>query len=81
MVTKLLPSLLLSALSDALAANFNPSITWICALFLLCYVGIEVSLGGWLVSFMLKVRHGENFASGMVATGFWVGFPKVKIFP
>lgn len=50
----------------------NP-ITWICAFFLLSYVGIEVSLGGWLVSFMLKVRHGEKFASGMVATGFWLG--------
>lgn len=49
------------------------SITWICALFLLCYVGVEVSLGGWLVTFMLKVRHGEDFVSGMVVTGFWLG--------
>ena len=50
----------------------NP-ITWICAVFLLGYVGVEVSLGGWVVTFMLRVRHGEPFASGMVATGFWLG--------
>lgn len=50
----------------------NP-ITWICAFFLLCYVGVEVSLGGWLVTFMLRVRHGGKFESGMVVTGFWLG--------
>jgi fucose permease len=48
-------------------------ITWICAVFLLCYVGVEVSLGGWLVTFMLKVRHGQPFPSGLVVTGFWLG--------
>jgi fucose permease len=48
-------------------------ITWLCAIFLLLYVGVEVSLGGWLVTFMLKVRHGEPFASGLVVTGFWLG--------
>jgi fucose permease len=50
----------------------NP-ITWICAIFLLLYVGVEVSLGGWLVTFMLKVRDGGKFESGLVATGFWLG--------
>ncbi|KAK4073556.1 hypothetical protein Purlil1_13018 [Purpureocillium lilacinum] len=47
--------------------------SWLCAFFLLCYVGIEVSLGGWIVVFMTKVRGGEPFASGMAATGFWLG--------
>ena len=45
-------------------------ISWICAIFLLGYVGVEVSLGGWLVTFMLRVRHGTPFASGMTVTGF-----------
>jgi fucose permease len=36
-------------------------------------VGIEVALGGWIVKFMLEVRDGEEFASGMTATGFWMG--------
>ncbi|KAI9724052.1 MAG: hypothetical protein M1812_000770 [Candelaria pacifica] len=48
-------------------------VTWICALFLLGYVGIEVALGGWIVEFMIKVRHGDPFASGMTSTGFWLG--------
>lgn len=48
-------------------------VTWICAFFLLCYVGVEVSLGGWIVTFMLRVRHGAAFQSGLVLTGFWLG--------
>nr|OQO23132.1 hypothetical protein B0A51_10089 [Rachicladosporium sp. CCFEE 5018] len=47
--------------------------TWLCAIFLLGYVGIEVSLGGWIVVFMIDIRDGAAFASGMVATGFWLG--------
>ncbi|OLN96117.1 Bypass of stop codon protein 6-like protein 2 [Colletotrichum chlorophyti] len=48
-------------------------VTWLCAIFALGYVGLEVSLGGWIVTFMLQVRHGQEFASGMTATGFWAG--------
>ncbi|KAJ6088189.1 hypothetical protein N7486_009450 [Penicillium sp. IBT 16267x] len=45
----------------------------LCALFLLGYVGVEVALGGWIVTFMIRVRQGGAFASGMTATGFWLG--------
>ena len=48
-------------------------VTWLTALFLLGYVGIEVALGGWIVLFMIQVRHGAPFASGMISTGFWLG--------
>nr|POE72432.1 bypass of stop codon protein 6 [Quercus suber] len=48
-------------------------VTWLAALFLLGYVGAEVALGGWIVTFMLRVRQGGDFASGMTATGFWLG--------
>jgi fucose permease len=48
-------------------------ITWLCSLFLLIYVGTEVSVGGWVVTFMLRVRHGSPFASGLTSTGFWCG--------
>jgi fucose permease len=47
--------------------------TWICTAFLFVYVGVEVALGGWIVTFMIKERHGSNFAAGMVGTGFWLG--------
>lgn len=48
-------------------------VTWIVGVFLLCYVGAEVSVGGWIVVFMQDIRHGEPFANGLVATGFWLG--------
>lgn len=32
-----------------------------------------VSTGGWIVTFMINVRHGQPFSSGMTATGFWLG--------
>ncbi|GAB1198334.1 hypothetical protein APSETT444_007653 [Aspergillus pseudonomiae] len=48
-------------------------VTWLCAFFLLGYVGIEVALGGWIVTFMMQIRNGEAFASSMTATGFWLG--------
>lgn len=58
---------------EALMRRPAARVTWTVAVFMLCYVGAEVSLGGWIVNFMLVVRHGEAFASGMVATGFWLG--------
>lgn len=33
----------------------------------------RVSLGGWVVEFLLRERNGAPFASGMVATGYWLG--------
>ncbi|KAK7212692.1 hypothetical protein V2G26_019870 [Clonostachys chloroleuca] len=48
-------------------------VTWIGALFLLGYVGAEVSLGGWIVQFMIRVREAENFSAGMTSVGFWLG--------
>lgn len=62
-----------SSLKEALLTLPAARVTWLCALFLLCYVGVEVALGGWIVKFMLEVRRGEPFASGMTATGFWLG--------
>lgn len=48
-------------------------ITWLVAFFLLGYVGAEVSLGGWIVTFMLRVRHAEAFSAGLTVTFFWLG--------
>lgn len=48
-------------------------ITWLMAFFLLGYVGAEVSLGGWIVTFMIDVRHASHFDAGLVVTFFWLG--------
>lgn len=66
-------------MKEALVRLPYARVTWICALFLLGYVGIEVALGGWIVKFMLEVRKGGDFASGMTATGFWMGLTVGRI--
>lgn len=62
-----------SRMHEALLQRPAARVSWLCAVFLLCYVGVEVALGGWIVTFMIDVRHGAAFASGMTATGFWLG--------
>lgn len=37
------------------------------------------ALGGWIVTFMIRVRHGARFASGMTATGFWLGITVSRV--
>ena len=61
------------AARGATRAALKTRVAWISAVFLLVYVGIEVALGGWIVNFMIEVRSGNEFDSGMVATGFWLG--------
>ncbi|KAK2772658.1 major facilitator superfamily transporter [Colletotrichum kahawae] len=70
------------------AKSFKTSNTWnclknrvvlVCSAFLLAYVGSEVALGGWLVTFMIDVRGGSAFASGLTASGFWAGITVGRI--
>ncbi|KAI0278077.1 MFS general substrate transporter [Russula aff. rugulosa BPL654] len=42
------------------------------ALFILVYVGVEVTIGGWIVTYMIHVRHGGP-SSGYISTGFFGG--------
>ena len=44
------------SLRDALTKSPSARVTWLCALFLLGYVGIEVALGGWIVVFSEFIR-------------------------
>jgi fucose permease len=43
------------------------------ALFLLLYVGSEVSLGNWAYSFLTEERREEQVFSGLVVSGYWLG--------
>ncbi|ROT42674.1 MFS general substrate transporter [Sodiomyces alkalinus F11] len=47
--------------------------TWLCSLFFFTYMGVEVGLGGWVVTFMLRVRDASAYASGISGSGFWAG--------
>jgi fucose permease len=51
----------------------------LCSFYLLAYVGSEVALGGWLVTFMIKVRGGDVYHSGIVASGLWAGITLGRI--
>jgi fucose permease len=62
-----------SRLKEACLSLPAARVTWLCALFFLGYVGVEVALGGWIVEFMIRVRDANPFSSGMSATGFWLG--------
>lgn len=48
-------------------------VVWLAALFLLFYVGTEVSLGSWSFSFLTQERHGQILFSGWTVSGYWVG--------
>ncbi|CUM65975.1 uncharacterized protein PRCAT00003629001 [Priceomyces carsonii] len=54
-----------------LALRFH--VTWILSFFVLFYQGSEVSLGGWIVTYLLDYRGGNSSQVGYVASGFWGG--------
>lgn len=39
-------------------------VMWVSAIFPLIYVGIEVALGRWIVTYMIRVHSGDPFATG-----------------
>ncbi|KAF7857283.1 hypothetical protein EAF04_009524 [Stromatinia cepivora] len=62
-----------SAKTGRLREALSHKLTWIFAAFIFGYVGAEVSLGGWIVTFMTQVRSGTTFSSSLTSTGFWAG--------
>jgi fucose permease len=48
-------------------------IVWWASLFLLLYVGIEVSLGSWGYSFLVEGQHQQAFLSSLIVSGYWFG--------
>ena len=43
------------------------------ALFIFAYQGAEVSISGWLISFLISYRHSSPARVGYVTAGFWGG--------
>ncbi|OJJ37243.1 hypothetical protein ASPWEDRAFT_38920 [Aspergillus wentii DTO 134E9] len=43
------------------------------SLFIFAYQGAEVSISGWVVSFLISYRHGDPSRVGYVSAGFWAG--------
>ncbi|GAD99348.1 MFS efflux transporter, putative [Paecilomyces variotii No. 5] len=49
------------------------SVTILGAFFIFAYQGAEVSISGWIVSFLVTYRHGNLADVGYVSAGFWAG--------
>lgn len=43
------------------------------ALFIFAYQGAEVSISGWVISFLINYRNGDAAQVGYVTAGFWTG--------
>lgn len=43
------------------------------AIFIFAYQGAEVSISGWVISFLINVRGGDPSSVGYVSSGFWAG--------
>ncbi|OCL14399.1 MFS general substrate transporter [Glonium stellatum] len=48
-------------------------VTLIGALFIFAYQGAEVSISGWVISFLISYRNGDPAHVGYVTAGFWAG--------
>jgi fucose permease len=51
------------------------------ALFMFSYQGAEVAISGWVISFLVKFRHGDPSKVGYVTSGFWAGITLGEQFP
>lgn len=54
-------------------------LTWLLSLFVLLYQGVKVSLGGWIVTYILENKHGRALSAGCVASGYWFGLTLGRI--
>ena len=59
--------------SALLKRAFRNRTTILGALFIFLYQGAEVSISGWVISFLISYRHGNPYSVGYVTAGFWGG--------
>ncbi len=53
--------------------------TFLGALFIFAYQGAEVSISGWVISFLVQYRNGDLTRVGYVTAGFWGGITLGKL--
>ncbi|HJT58511.1 MAG TPA: MFS transporter [Ktedonobacteraceae bacterium] len=58
---------------NILVITLKQPIVWIAALFLLVYVGAEISVGNWVYSLLTEERHFSILFSGWLVSGYWLG--------
>lgn len=61
------------ATGNVMAATLRLPIVWIAAVFLLLYVGVEVSIGSWTFSFLTEERGEGVLLAGRLVSSYWGG--------
>jgi fucose permease len=56
-----------------LRTTLRSPLVWLCAFFLLIYVGVEVSLGAWSFSLLTGGRGIATLQAGWMVSGYWFG--------
>jgi fucose permease len=59
--------------TQLLAQALRNKTTLLGALFIFAYQGAEVSISGWIISFLISYRAGKPSEVGYVTAGFWAG--------
>ncbi len=68
-----LPQEKTSAEGNILTTVLKLRVVWLAAIFLMVYVGTEISVGSWSYSFLTEERHGATLISGWTISGYWFG--------
>ncbi|KAH6984341.1 major facilitator superfamily domain-containing protein [Ilyonectria sp. MPI-CAGE-AT-0026] len=59
--------------SFGVRAAIKNKVAWIVALFFFVDTGVMTGIGGWTVTYMLRVRGASPYASGLSLSGYWLG--------
>ncbi|KAL8646817.1 MAG: hypothetical protein Q9210_005915, partial [Variospora velana] len=59
--------------SELLKRALRNKVTLLGSFFIFAYQGAEVSISGWVISFLITYRHGDPSRVGYVTAGFWAG--------
>ncbi|KAH9891437.1 major facilitator superfamily domain-containing protein [Xylariomycetidae sp. FL2044] len=58
---------------SAMLTAFKSKVVVLGAIFIFAYQGAEVSISGWVISFLIATRNGNPASVGYVTAGFWGG--------
>ncbi|KAL8981585.1 MAG: hypothetical protein Q9177_005526 [Variospora cf. flavescens] len=59
--------------SELLKRALRNKVTLLGSFFIFAYQGAEVSISGWVISFLITYRNGDPSRVGYVTAGFWAG--------
>jgi fucose permease len=67
--------------NSLMATTLRMRVVWIAAIFLLVYVGVEMSLGAWGFSYLTETKGYEAVSAGWVVSGYWLSLTLGRLIP